>query len=467
MTTIFRQQPPLKHPAVKAPALKKNKAEHFSLAEFTGSLDADTLQRRIDAESSLYRWCQVVLGYEDLPISCDYRLYEPIHRPMCDRAEQVLPIRGRENRKTQRKLLDLEPRGSLKTRILTVASILYLLVFNYDARVLISSHDHDDAKDILQIIKDEIDKPRFKEFYGDWKYYAEKYGAWAQDRIRLPFRTKALREPTIDTCGADVSKTGGHYELIVVDDIQDRRNSQTENMRAAVRGRFQEYFPQLEPHGGMLVPATRYHRKDVYGWIMQRREAALRKAGEPGSKTYEEVKDWLFDVVVRRAWNEDGSLYYPTRLTNQFLEQQRIELEDYLFSVWYLNEPIDESAKVFVNPQGRVRDFDYWAGEIPFIELPSGERRSVYPTMSWDPKGREVTSKKTDFHGIIVNGTDSIETWWVLLAVELRLPTDELLERIATMASNYGVRELSIETAAVTHKACTSTCSTQCSNDLG
>jgi hypothetical protein len=70
----------------KAP---KEPEESFSLVDHTASLDPFTLEKRIDAESSLYRWAQVVIGYENLPADCNYRLYEPIHRPMCDRVEAV------------------------------------------------------------------------------------------------------------------------------------------------------------------------------------------------------------------------------------------------------------------------------------------------------------------------------------------------------------------------------------------
>jgi hypothetical protein len=420
----------------KAP---KEPEESFSLVDHTASLDPFTLEKRIDAESSLYRWAQVVIGYENLPADCNYRLYEPIHRPMCDRVEAVLPIRGREARQTQRKLLDLEPRGSLKTHLETATAALYYLVFNYDGRELIGSHNHRAAKEILEIIKWNIEfNPTFKEFYGDWAYYAKKYGVWRDDMIRLAFRSSGLREPTIDTTGAEISKTGGHYDVIFIDDIQNRENVRSAPERANVRERFQEYFPQLEPNGGLIVPCTRYHRSDVYSWIMQRREAALKKPDvEP---------EWLFDVVVKRAWNEDGSLYYPTRLTEAFLGQQRDALEDYLFSVWYLNEPLEESAKVFPDPYSKQRDFDFVRGAMPYIEFPNGVRKSVYVTMSWDPKGRENPRRANDAHGISIIGTDSIGVWWTLATYELRLPLDALLDRICVLMRNFSVAKMSIET---------------------
>jgi phage terminase large subunit-like protein len=414
--------------------------EYFSLVEYTASLDPLTLRRRIDAESSLYRWCEVVLGYADLPADCDYRLYEPAHRPMCDRAEQALPIRERRNRGYQKKVLDLEPRGSLKTNLFTTGSLLYYLVFDYDGRELISSHNHKAAKEILGLMKWYMEFGKtFRLFYGDWSYYAKKYGTWREDQIELAFRSKGYREPTVDTCGAEISKTGGHYDVIAVDDIQNRENVRSEVERQNVRERFQEYLPQLDPSGGMLVPGTRYHKQDVYGWIMRRAEEAKKKGADP---------EWVFDVTVRSAWNPDGSLYYPTRLSEKYLAQQEFELEDYLFAVWFRNEPIDDSTKVFVNPKARERDFDFVNDLVPYIQPPNGQPRTVYVTMSWDPKGRETTSvrRRTDFHGLIINGCDTADIWWILMALELKLPLDQLLDRIARLIRQHQVRKLSIET---------------------
>lgn len=413
--------------------------EYFSLNDYTAGLDPFTLARRIDAESSMYRWIEVVLGYGDLPDDCDYRLYETIHRPMCDRAENALPIRGREKRGYQKKILDLEPRGALKTNVLSAGSLLFYLIHDYDGRALISSHAHKASKEILSLVKWNMEfNLTFKQFYGDWAYYAKKFGIWRDDVIELAFRTKAYREPTIDTCGAEISKTGGHYGLIVVDDIQNRENSRSEVERENVRGRIQEYFPQLEPSGAMIVPGTRYHKLDVYGWIMERRKKALEN--DPDSL------DFLFDITVKSAWNEDGSLYYPTRLNQRFLDQQQVELEDYLFAVWYKNEPIDDASKVFLKPEGKEREFDFIRDLVPYIQLPNGTRRSLYTTMAWDPKGRESTSKRVDSHGFTIVGNDSADIWWILEALELKLPLDELLERIAGMLRMYSVMKLSIET---------------------
>jgi hypothetical protein len=427
----------------------KEEPEYFSLVEYTAGLDAFTMEARIDAERSLYRFAQVVIGYDALPPDCPYRLYEPIHKPMCDRAEAVLPIKGRESRSTQRKLLDLEPRGSLKTHLLTATTLLYYLTQNYDGRELISSHNQEASKEILGIIKWNIEfNAKFKQFYGDWAYFAKKYGIWRDDYIQLAFRTAGLREPTISTCGAEKSKTGGHYDVIAVDDIQNRENVRSQSERQNVRERLQEYFPQLEPNGAMIVPATRYHRQDVYGWIMKRVEAARKrlKAKNLPAEQRAEEESWLFEIVVKSAWNADGTLYYPTRLTSSFLQQQEDELEDYLFSVWYRNEPLDEHAKVFINPQSKERNFDFVRGALPYLEFPNGARTSVYMTASWDPKGRENPNRPNDAHGFLINGTDSIGGWWTMEALELRLPLDDLLDRICVLLKHYCVMKLSIET---------------------
>lgn len=433
----------------RASTKKKAEDEYFDLVEYTADLDPITLERRIEAESSLYRWAEVVIGYENLPPEADYRLYEPIHRPMCDRVEMALPIRGRENRGVQAKVLDLEPRGSLKTNLETATAGLFYFTQNYSGSELISSHSHDASKEILTIMKWHLEfNETFKLFYGDWAYYAKRYGTWTQEEVRLAFRGAGVRSPSIDTTGAEMSKTGGHYDVIFVDDIQNRENSASEKQRANVRARFQEYIPQLNPSGAMIVPATRYHRADVYAWIMKRKAEALKRIASRTLTAAEkaEQESWLFDITIRSAWNDDGSLYYPTRLTRQFLQQQEDELEPYLFSVWYRNESIDDTSKVFVDPHSKERDFDFVRGLIPYIQIPSGAARAVYTTLSWDPKGRDNPNKPNDAHGIIINGTDVHDVWWILRSMELRGALDYVLDTIAMLLREHCCMGMSIET---------------------
>lgn len=434
---------------------KGRKREHFSLTEYTAGLNPFTMEARIDAESSLFRWAQVVMGYDKFQDDeyCEFRLYEPIHRPMCDRVEAKLPIKGREKRKTQAKLLDLEPRKCLKTYLITATAALYYLTQNYDGRILIGSHKRDAAKDILKIIKWHIEhNPKFKEFYGDWAYYAQKYGIWRDDYIELAFRTVGLRDPTIQTTGAEVSTTGGHYDVGFIDDIQSRENVKSQLERQNVRERFQEYFPQIVSNGALIVPATRYHRADLYGWIIKRRAAALKRIESKNLNPQQQAEEesWLFDIYVHSAYNDDGSLYYPYGLSAERLAQEKDELEDYLFSVWYLNEPLDETSKVFVNPYDNERDFDFVRGPLPYIEFPNGTRRSVYMSASWDPKGRDNPKRPNDAHGFMINGCDSIDGWWTMEALELRLPLDVLLDKIALTLRYYCCSVLSIETRGAT-----------------
>jgi phage terminase large subunit-like protein len=214
-------------------------------------------------------------------------------------------------------------------------------------------------------------------------------------------------------------------------------------MREKVRTALQEYFPQLATHGGMLVIGTRYHRQDVYWWLQKRREEALKLHGAVLEKS--DLKNYLFNVTIRSAWNTDGSLYYPVLLNEKFLMQQSIELEEYLFSVWYRNEPIEESAKIFRQIEAHEKDFDLVLDTIPFVELPNGTRRSLYVTLAWDPAGRRA-SKKSDFHGLTVNGNDSSDVWWTLHAEEHKLPLDAALLRIVVLVRHYHCSKVSIET---------------------
>jgi hypothetical protein len=425
--------PPKPQRGSRQPVVKPKPPAYFDLDAYTASLDPFTLARRGDAESSLYRWMEVVLGYGPVKEGGNGLFYEPIHRPMCDAVEATLPIKGREKRDFQQKECRLEPRGSLKSSIAKGAA-MYLLVFDPNARELIASHKHDEAKKMLAAITFEYERNEiFRLFYGDWTKNADQ---WAADAIKVAPRNTSLKDPSIDTTGADISKTGGHYDWILVDDIQSRKNVDSETMREKVRTAVQEYFPQLATHGGIFIIGTRYHRQDVYGWLQQRREEAVRNEAPP---------EYLFNITVRRAWNDDGSLYYPILLNERFLAQQRIELEEYLFSVWYLNEPLEEGAKVFKKVDAHEKDFDVEWDAMPIIVLPNGQRRSVYATFAWDPAGRRG-STRSDSHGFSVNGCDSADVWWTLEASAKKAPLDEILLHVLNTIRRCHIQKLSIET---------------------
>ncbi|MDE2098145.1 MAG: hypothetical protein KGL39_12900 [Patescibacteria group bacterium] len=186
----------------------------------------------------LYNRC-LQLGYKDI---------EPQpHAEMLDFAAQHFGYVFQKN-KTQDKAVELVPRGCFKTSCCTVAGTIDTLAENPNLRFLWCTHTHDYTKQILGEAKWHYERnEELRSEIGDVKTGSPK---WAEESIILSTRTKTAKEPSIDTCGLDNPKVGGHYDVIIVDDIHTRENI-TERMLRKARHFIADLFPVLEP-GGLL-----------------------------------------------------------------------------------------------------------------------------------------------------------------------------------------------------------------------
>jgi hypothetical protein len=188
-----------------------------------------------------------VLGYVDI--------VEGVHGPI---------VKLLTDRSSRYKMF-LLPRGSFKTSIVSIGYPLWRLAYEPDLRILLDSKTLDRAKMILSEIKWHIEyNDRFKEIYGEWK----NIPGWQEDAVTIPQRTRPLKEPSIATGGVDSPRTGGHYDIIIADDLHDEKNITTDLMRQRVILHYKTLHPILEPDGELIIVGTRWHTEDVYKYIM-------------------------------------------------------------------------------------------------------------------------------------------------------------------------------------------------------
>jgi hypothetical protein len=305
-------------------------------ASAKSTLSPGTHTGKTHAWAKLYPFAKDVLHYDKM---------EPQpHTEMCGYLDDIVQsVLYPTASLIQTKGMLLVPRGCFKTTVGTVALSLKVLEANPNARILIDTHTWDYSCQILSEIKQHLEyNEAFIKLFGDWKENSTK---WAEDAITIGRRTQALKEPSIDTSGVDKSKNGGHYDLIIADDLHEEKNSATEAGRVKVWRHIQSLYPILNPGGVLLLNGTRWHHSDAYGRIIQKnREAFKAQKPEP------------FRVLHRSCFNKDGTLYFPTQLTHEFLAQMRLECDDKMFAVWYLNQPIEDSSKYF--PEKYIQFFD-------------------------------------------------------------------------------------------------------------
>lgn len=138
-----------------------------------------------------------------------------------------------------------------------------------------------------------------------------------------------------------------------------------------------------------------------------------------------------WSVVYERAIREDGSLFFPERLTRDFLDSQRRAMGSYLFANQYQNEIIPEEDQTFKKNWLRY-----------YAELPS----KVYSFGFIDPAISEADT--ADYTGFVVISVDCEQNWYVRYAERRRLNPSALINHAFELCKRFELMTLGIEDVA-------------------
>lgn len=344
-------------------------------------------------QRSLYFLCKEFLQYKDWDI---------VH----DDLEKFL--RGPSAKKAL-----LLPRGHLKTSIVTTGWTIRALLNNPNIRVLIANQIWDKARDMLTEIKEHLEsKSPLRYLFGEFK--SER---WNADAIVIRQRTKALKEPTISTTGVEAETTGGHYDLIILDDLMGLQNCQTPEQRAKVKRFRRSMIDLLEPKGQLIEIGTRWHLDDTFSEILEKEKEyyaiMVRKVVENGKCIFPKKFNMKFNPVTKQ--------FEPTeRVCMDFIDHLRRTHTTEEFASQYLNEPIDPENQVFQQSM-----FKYWQ------KRPDG----LYVGMAVDLAIAEsATSDKT---AIVVCGMDKDWNLYILDYLTGRWKPSEIVDNIFKVQATW------------------------------
>ena len=288
---------------------------------------------RKGGKESLFYFAKNILGYDALD-------YNP-HREVCQFAQEIV---GRDHYG-----LDLEPRGSFKTTVFSQALPIWLLVKNPNLRILLNSAVLQNSIDNLRVIKSQFEtNEKLRFLFGD---FVGSY--WTTEEATVGKRTKVtLRDPSLRCASVERVQTGPHYDVIIADDLVSDQNSMTPDGRNNVINHFKLLFSLLDPGGIIMVVGTRWNYEDLYGVIMSEFP--------------------LFKTRVKSAISSDGTLYFPKRLTKDFLEQTKKIQGREIFSGQYQNDPAPEDADAKFQRSWFKRYKDAPSNRISFISIDPG-----------------------------------------------------------------------------------------------
>lgn len=195
--------------------------------------------------SSLYLTAKHLLGYSDITHQTHD---EPIAVLESD---------------AKRKLVVL-PRGTFKTSVAVVAYAIWRILRNPNLRICIDSELFTNSKKTLREIAMHLTSNRMTDLFGDFK----GDGIWNESELLINQRTLIRKEATFTCSGIGAQKTGQHYDIAILDDMNSPQNSNTKENREKVIQHYQYYTSILDPGGEIVIVGTRYHTDDLIGHVL-------------------------------------------------------------------------------------------------------------------------------------------------------------------------------------------------------
>mgnify|MGYP006273016885 CR=1 FL=1 len=160
-----------------------------------------------------------------------------------------------------RHLARLMPREHAKTEAGTVVVPTWAALRDPDIRVLVMSINADKAADKLSEISDYMEDlaPQF----------GREIVKNNEKQLTLD-RQATHEEPTIQAAGFKTGVTGGHYDLLIFDDIVTYETQRTDHRRTKAWQKFQDFLNLDSKQGNpvFLVLGTRKHREDLYSELI-------------------------------------------------------------------------------------------------------------------------------------------------------------------------------------------------------
>lgn len=353
-------------------------------------------------QNSLWFLCTEALGYKD---------WDVVH----DDLEVFLA------RPSNKKAL-LLPRGCLKTSIVTISKSIQYILRNPNVRILIANQVWDISRKMLSEIKEHLDdKSQLPKLFGDFKS-----AFWNQDAITIRQRNKALKEPTVSTTGVEAEQTGGHFDVILLDDLTGLQNCQTPEQREKVKRFRRSMINLLEPGGTLIEVGTRWHLDDTFSEIFEKEKEYYdimnRQIVENGRIIFPKKFNLRFDAV-EKTWR------HVTEPCMDYIRHLKKSMTPAEFAAQYMNNPIDEENQLF-----KPAYFKYF------------ERRPdrLFVSMTIDPAISEKQS--ADYFAITIAGMDEKYDIYLLDRLRGHWNVSEAINKIFEMYSKWHPTVIGMET---------------------
>lgn len=392
----------------------------------------------------LYYFDKYILGYGDM---------QPrTHLPVCNYISD-----GK-----LKKHIEL-PRGTFKSSVITIGYTVQSIAKNPNIRVLIDNEVYSNSKAFLREIKSNIDNERILAIYPQLKPNKRVNDGWTESSVILEARTKSYKEPTISCAGLDQIKVGMHYDLIIMDDLVSSRNVTTREQIDKVIDHYKLALSLLEPGGQLIIVGTRYNYGDLYGYLLKNEADTFDHFIVPAKLKADTavMLNARFPDLTRIHGNyKANDIFFPERLNEDFLKDQRRAQGTYIFNCQYMLDPVDSDTADFrrewirysrhhleINPDTNeaVLVVD-WIGDHKKGTDITYDYPMYYPVkklVTIDPNNKK--KKGSDYTAGMVVALTENEDWFVLDIDRDILNPGQIVRRICDLNARYAPEYLGLE----------------------
>lgn len=254
------------------------------------------------------------------------------------------------------------------------------------------------------------------------------------------------RDFTIFASGLTTTTTGLHCEVLVSDDVVERKNAYTEDGRKKVQDAMSFFASVLNAGGIMKACGTRYHPADQYSvWLAEMIDIIDPISQELiGQKKAYSVFEKVVEIDGKFLWPRsarpsDGKMFGFDWETLNKIRSKYPDRTQY-FAQYYNNPNDPESARLdqssfqYYDPKYLANQYGTWYF--------NGEKLNLYAGIDF----AFSLSSRADFTAIVVIGVDAAHNIYIL---ELdRFKTDKIsvyYEHIDNLHLKWGFRKLRAE----------------------